>query len=149
MNALIRNLFGQQAGTRASASETTTHGPLTSVFLILHPFLCAIAPILHLYSRNLNEASALTALIFSAGALLGTGIVLLCVRLWQKSLVKAALVATLFNVLFYAYGWIFDFLMQHEPIKLSYDAWHAILITFCLAIVFVGRNLDSPVAAPF
>jgi hypothetical protein len=137
MKDFIRNLLGQQAGTYSGSSETTAYRPWARVFLILHPFLCAIAPILHLYSRNLNEASALTALIFSAGALLGTAVVLLLARLWQKSLIKAALIATLFNVLFYAYGLIFDFLMKHEPIKLSYDAWHVILITLCLAVVFM------------
>ena len=48
-------------------------------------------------------------------------------RLWQRNRAKAALIASLCGILFYSYGRGFDVLMQHEPLKLSYDAWHLVL----------------------
>ena len=100
-----------------------------------HPFLLAIVPIVYLYSRNQDEASVATALIFAAGALALTAVVMLATWLWQGSLLKAALLASLFNVLFFAYGHVFDFLMQHEPVSMSYDHWHLLLLAICITIL--------------
>ena len=47
--------------------------------------------------------------------------------------------ATTFNLLFYAYGWVFDFAMKHEPVKMPYDRWHFVLVVLGLTtVVTVG-----------
>ena len=68
------------------------------------------------------------------------GLAWLCLR----NPVKAAILASIFNVLFYAYGWVFEFLIQHEPFRWSYTAWHRVLLVGSYTIVItLGVLLHS------
>ncbi len=137
MQELIERLLGLMK--RPSGAHRVGTARQLSVFRaffwVAHPFLLAIAPIIHLYSRNMYEADALTALVFASGTVALTTVVLMGAWLWQRNVVKAALIASLFTLLFYAYGWVFDLVMKHEPIKLPYDAWHFVLLLVWLSIV--------------
>ena len=122
-------------GIEPPNADVRRNEQLRAIFIATGPLCLAIAPIVHLYSQNLNEADSSTALIFGGGAVLAMAICLGALRLWQRNLAKAALIASLCGILFYSYGRGFDVLMQHEPLKLSYDAWHFVLIVFVVATV--------------
>jgi hypothetical protein len=131
------SVFGGRGGDEGDLSDRRRNADRSSFgpFLVAHPFLLAIAPIVHLYSRNLNEADFGTVLVFCSGALLMSAVLLgiawLCLRQW----LKAALVVSTFNVLFFVYGWVYDFVLTHEPVRLPYMTWHWVLIICGYTIV--------------
>lgn len=77
-------------------------------FLVFHPFLFAIFPILFLFAYNIDEVPATDLLLPMLVAIIGTLILLLSLRLLTKSYNKIAIVASYFLVLFFSYGHIRD-----------------------------------------
>jgi hypothetical protein len=126
---------GRNVDHQSNADSATGNSLISRIFLAAHPCLLAVAPIVHLYSQNLYEADFGTMLIFAGGALALTALMYAVAWLCLRDSLKAALVVTAFNVLFYAYGWVYDFLMNHEPIRLPYMTWHWVLIIFSYTIV--------------
>ena len=103
------------------------------------PFLLGLVPILHLYSKNMYEASFSIAMLFVAASLSMTAVLFGAAWLWLRNAARAAVLVTVFNALFYTYGRVFDFLMQHEPITLPYSIWHLLLLVLnCAVVATVG-----------
>ncbi len=136
----LHELQEHDAGARVAHDWAAINKRAASVFIVIHPFLLCCAYFVSVFAK-FKQGKRSDCVDFFLRRLHGTGVVLFCARLWQKSLVKAALVTSLFNLLFYSYGWIFDFVMQHEPIKLSYDSWHVILLAAGAAILFTVGTL--------
>lgn len=70
----------------------------------LLPFLLAIAPILFLYSHNIEEVSPIHLLLPMSIAIVGTSILLFVLKLAIKDFNKAILITSLFWILFFSFG---------------------------------------------
>ena len=77
-------------------------------FLIIHPFLFAISPVLFLFAYNIDEVPAKDLLLPMFVVITSTLILLLSLRLITKNYNKIAIVATFFLALFFSYGHIRD-----------------------------------------
>jgi len=104
----------------------------------LHPFLFAVYPVLALLTLNAAEvapASAVRSLVVSVGLAL---VLLLSFRVFLRDTPKAAALASLALLLFFAYGHTYV-LMRQQP-ALSTIARHRVLITL-EAGVFVAAAI--------
>lgn len=72
--------------------------------LIFHPFLFAIYPPLFLLEHNLHELEPIEGLRAILVSLIVSAVIFLVLRLILKNWQRAALVTTVFMVMFYAYG---------------------------------------------
>lgn len=72
--------------------------------LILHPFLFAIYPPLFLLEHNLHELEPIEGLRAILISLIVSAFIFIVLRLLLKNWQRAALVTTVFMVMFYAYG---------------------------------------------
>ena len=77
-------------------------------FLIIHPFLFAIAPILFLFAYNIDEVSGTDLILPLLVAITGTLILMLSLRLITKDYNKIAIITSTFLILFFSYGHIRD-----------------------------------------
>lgn len=75
---------------------------------IIHPFLFAIFPILFLYCHNIEQALFSETLLPSITALGFTLVFVLLLRLILRDGKKAAIIGSIFMVLFFSYGHVFD-----------------------------------------
>jgi hypothetical protein len=76
---------------------------------VIHPFLFAIFPILFLFSRNIEQASFSETLLPSAIVLVFTVLLVLLLKWILKDSNKAGIIVSIFLVLFFSYGRIYDF----------------------------------------
>jgi len=111
-----------------------------SEYLILHPIIFAIFPILSLYTNNIEEvafASIVRSLIIS---LLGMVAILLFWYVVIRDLNKAAVLTTFFLILFFTYGHLYTFL----KVDLGLDASivrHRYLVVIYTGLFFAGTFL--------
>jgi hypothetical protein len=129
---------GELRSTKARPSR------LGELLIIVPPFLLGLVPILHLYAKNMYEAYFSIVMIFVAASMATTAVLFGAAWLWLRNASRAAVLVTVFNALFYSYGRLFDFLMQHEPTTLPYSTWHAVLLSFVAtmlvaAVIYVAR----------
>ncbi|MEE9316157.1 MAG: sulfatase-like hydrolase/transferase [bacterium] len=103
-------------------------------FLIFHPFLFAIFPILSLFAYNIEEVPAADLWLPISVALAGTLILLLSLRLITKSGNKIAIIATSFLILFFSYGHVRDAIFSPAA-KTSFGA--NIFLASLWAVLFV------------
>ena len=94
------------ATVRRRKTAATIRGRLFRVLPFLHPLLFAMTPILALYTTNVAEISPHEVLMPLAAAL-GLALMLLLISgLLLKNSRKAALIVSLFLVLFFYYGYV-------------------------------------------
>jgi len=117
--------------------------------LILHPFLFAIFPILFLYAHNKGQVSFSQTLLPSA-VVLGFALLLLLVsRLIFRDSKKAGVVVSIFLILFFSYGHVYN-IIQGCQIGILMGRHLYLLIVwaelFACGAYFItktGRNLHS------
>lgn len=83
-------------------------------WFVIHPFLFAIFPILFLFSHNLGEVSFSEILLPSAIVLGFTLLILLLGSAILKDSKKAGIIVSLFLVLFFSYGHVYDMVLYHQ-----------------------------------
>jgi hypothetical protein len=105
--------------------------------IIIHPFLFALFPILALLAYNITEVDPRVAVRSIVISLIGTIILLILIFLLTRSWKKAGLAATLFLVLFFSYGQVYEFLQQNTFFGFSFGR-HRFLILIYLLLLFVG-----------
>jgi hypothetical protein len=105
--------------------------------LILHPFAFAIFPILALLSTNITEVSPRVALRSLVISLTATLILLIITFIITRNWKKAALTTTLFLLLFYSYGQVYELLQKHPIIGFSLGR-HRYLIVIYALLILVG-----------
>lgn len=112
--------------------------------VIVHPFLIAILPILLIYTQNYAEADTPILFLLSGMSLAVTGAVMVVGRLLLRDWTRAACCATAYNLLFFTYGRLFDYLAGIKSLDLSYSTWHNILgvlyVSVLVATVFYLRR---------
>lgn len=86
----------------------------------LHPFLFAAFPVLFLFGKNVNLVQVEQIGIPLAFVLLFTLAIFLMSWLIFRSTYKAGLVTSLFVILFFVYGPVFQFI-QHKPLLGGYE----------------------------
>ena len=141
---------GNESEGRDALTEWLDKSSMGKLLGVIHPFLLAMAPIVFLYSRNMHQAQFLIALVFMGWALCITGALFAIALLWQRNAVRAALVVSAFNALFFMYGKMFDWLMKHQQFDLPYSVFHGLLLTLSLTVVVawgvaLKRSVFNPV----
>ena len=101
---------------------------------IIHPFLLAIFPILFLFSHNLGEASFLDIFVPMLIVLIATFLIFILLKFALKNSKKAGLITSVFLVLFFSYGHIYDLIiiMHGTSVEILVSLVIASLATFFL-----------------
>ena len=118
-------------------------------FLVFHPFLFAIFPILFLFAYNIDEIPATDLLLPMLIVIIGTLILLLSLRLITKNYNKIAIIASSFLILFFSYGYVRDLIWSYPRLQgrtsvtyfLAY-LWAFLLITLAFLIIKSRRNFS-------
>ncbi|MFC1848264.1 hypothetical protein ACFLXV_03020 [Chloroflexota bacterium] len=122
---------------------------LIAVFPFLYPPMFAMDPVLTLYASNVSEVSP-SEVFMPLVAALGLALTLLLLaRVLIRDIRKAALIATLFLVLFFFYGpilsiirgWAAPGVLQPTPWIILIIVWVIILISGIYLIIRTHRNL--------
>lgn len=118
--------------------------------LIIHPFLFAIYPIFFLFSYNIEQISLSEIFIPSAIVLGFTLLLLLLSGLIFRDDKKAAIIVSIFLILFFSYGHIYDLIMhwhigsfrigKHRYLLLN---WGMLFISAAYFIMKTGNNLHT------
>jgi hypothetical protein len=116
----------------------------------IHPFLLGIFPVLSLYLSNISETNfpaSVRSLLFALGM---TIVVHLLLRLIIRSSEKAALISSLFLILFFSYGHLYDLsqgfliggvrIVRHVTMT---GLWLVLLIAASVAIVRSKSTLQN------
>jgi len=81
-------------------------------FLVFHPFLFAIFPIVFLFAYNIDEVPATDLILPVLSVIVLTLILLLSLRLITKNYNKIAIITSYFMVLFFSYGRIWELIFS-------------------------------------
>ncbi|MHC1783409.1 MAG: hypothetical protein AB9891_11770 [Anaerolineaceae bacterium] len=87
--------------------------------ILFHPVLFGIFPILSFMASNINQARPELAYRSAVVSLVGCSLIYLIMKLVVKDTPRAALLATLFLVLFYSYGHVYSELETNTVLGLS------------------------------
>jgi hypothetical protein len=105
----------------------------------LHPFLAAAYPVMALWAMNVRQLVPVNDVLASlAVVLIGTGMLLLLIRLLLRQTARAALVTTLVVTLFFSYGYVWSAIHSALPQAL---ANHAVLLASWAAIALIGAGV--------
>lgn len=118
--------------------------------IVIHPFLFALYPILFLYSYNIDAvflSEALMPLLIASGFTL---ILFLFLNSFLKSKEKAALIGSLFLLLFFSYGHVYDSIAAFSIGGFEIGRHRYLLLTYLLVVscgVYLtmrrGKNLNT------
>ena len=112
---------------------------------LANPFLAAIFPILYLYGRNVDEVplgNTLTAILVVLAATL---VFLSILWLLLRDGVKAGFIASLWLVIFFAFGHVYDLIEGKSIAGLVVGRYSLLLIvTFAVALVPLGLAFRYP-----
>jgi hypothetical protein len=128
---------GSPSNPADSASPARTKR-LDWFLVFAHPFLISVAPIAALYAVNFEEADNEITFNLVGLAIVGTLGLFVIFRLLLGNLLRAASATSLFNVLFYSYGWIFEQLKKQTLLDLTDTSWHLAVGLFSLAVMVVA-----------
>lgn len=110
---------------------------------VIHPFLLALIPILHIVASNPGQASVADALIPALVSLCFTVIAFVGMRLVLKDPEAAGLVVSIFLALFFGTGHFVDFTLRHLS---GMSPWYlviaAALVTAAAVALLVARYRD-------
>ena len=103
---------------------------------IIHPFLFAILPIVFLYSENIHLLSP-TEIILPSIIVVGLSIIAyFSVGFILKNKNKAALIITLFVIVFFSYGHIYNIINASDLENIEIFKHRYLLIPFFGSLVF-------------
>ncbi|MDH5695681.1 MAG: hypothetical protein OEZ00_03620 [Dehalococcoidia bacterium] len=117
-------------------------------FLVFHPFLFAIFPILFLFAYNIDEVPATDLLLPISVALIGTLILLLSLRLITKNYNKIAIIVSFFLALFFSYGHVRDVIFPPAaktvvtPNLFLLSLWALLFVVGAFFIIKSHRNFS-------
>ncbi len=110
----------------------------------IHPLLFAIYPVLALYGHNITEVTADGVLRSLLISLAGGAILFVAMRLALRDTLKAGLVVTLFLVLFFTYGQVYNLLKESPLLALARHRYlivpYAGLFLLGLVAIFKARQ---------
>ncbi len=81
---------------------------------LVHPYLFAIAPIVHLYAHNFGQCDAREFGRYVAAALAITAMLLALAWLATRAVTKATCIVTVFLIVFMNYGRLYDYLVSEK-----------------------------------
>lgn len=96
---------------------------------VIHPFLIAVIPILHIVAGNPGQVRLADALLPVLVSLGFTVVAFAITRLVLKDREAAGLVVSLFLVLFFSTGHFVDFVLKHLSAK---SPWHLLIAAVCV-----------------
>ncbi len=106
--------------------------------IALHPLLFGLFPILFLYSQNIEQLSFSEILLPSG--MVAAFVAVLLPLLWlvlKKNIHKAAMVLSLFMVLFFSYGHVYN-MIEHRQIASLVIGRHRYLVILWAALLVIG-----------
>ena len=105
--------------------------------LPFHSFVFVAFQILTIYSINVNEAKFGIVLAVLAIALFFTAIFFFSFRLYIKDSKKTSIIITLYILLFFIYGRIYDMLLENPIIGLNVARNKYLLPLFCVMMILL------------
>jgi hypothetical protein len=113
--------------------------------LVLHPLLFAAAPVLSLMASNLQELHPVAGRRALLALVLGTALVLLLLGRWIREKQRAAMICSLFLLLFFSYGHVYFGLVTQSTrglfTRLGLVGNHLVLGISWLAFFAVGVGM--------
>jgi len=118
--------------------------------LIIHPFLFAIFPIFFLYAHNIGQVS-FSSTLFPSAVMLGLALLLLLLLSYLvfRDSKKAGVVVSIFLVLFFSYGHVYNIIPDCQIGILMGRHWYLLIVwaeLFACGAYFItktGRNLHN------
>lgn len=104
-------------------------------YIIIHPFLFALFPILFLVSHNIEQASLSEILLPSAFVLGITFLLILLSNLFAKDIKKVAVIISIFIILFFSYGHIYDLIVDWSVGSFEIGRHRYLLIIWGLILI--------------
>jgi hypothetical protein len=101
----------------------------------VHPFIFAVYPILALLGHNISEVNLEVAIRPVLIALVSTGVILILNRLVFKDWQKATLITTLYLILFFSYGHVYQFLRATPIFSINLGRHRYLTIVYCGVLV--------------
>ncbi len=101
---------------------------------LAHPLLVALAPVLFVCAHNANQVDASTAFAAVGGTLAGTLVVLALCALAFRDVVRGAILTSLFAVLFFLYGRMYEWAWEKKYLVTSV-ALHGTLVILCIVLL--------------
>jgi hypothetical protein len=122
--------------TTSMAAPSLGWRPIVArAFLYVHPLLMAALPILVLYVQN-REETELPIVLLLLGMATGMTVALVALaRLLVGNFLRATLFVSIFNLLFFTYGRVFDFAIGLTFLGISQSVWNKILLLASLGIL--------------
>lgn len=116
--------------------------------IVIHPFLITAFPILSLLAHNIDQINPISAWRPLLISLVGTAILLLLLKLVFRDWHQAGILCSLFVILFFTYGHLYQFIRNAIPFGPSIGR-HRVLIPVWLIIALLGvwlitRRLKKP-----
>ena len=105
-------------------------------FLIFHPFLFAVFPILFLFAHNIDEVPATDLFLPLIVAVVATLILLLIPRLITKNYNKIAIIISTILILFFSYGHVRDLIYSYF-LRLGGETRINILLLLLWGLIFI------------
>jgi len=116
-----------------------------------HPFLFALYPVFSLYARNIDRAPLSQAARVVLILLLAAVLLLTVLRLVTHSWQRAAIITSLFLVLFSSYGHVYNVLAGRHFLGLQLGRADTLAALYAASFIFLGwftwRKLKDPAAA--
>ncbi len=105
----------------------------------IHPYIFAIFPVLFLYSHNISQLSFISfaEVLLPLAISLGFAIISV-VLLWlifKKDSSKAGIIVSIFLILFFSYGRIYDLAANFKIGSLAFDRYIYLLITWFILLI--------------
>lgn len=104
---------------------------------LLHPFLLSVAPILALYALNVREVSVGRTLLPIAVSLTFTIVAFIILCKVLKNGYKAALVVSVFLILFFSYGHLIDVINNISKFKYAQTIIFSVYVVLLLDLVLL------------
>ncbi|MFH2012299.1 MAG: hypothetical protein ABIJ37_06330 [Pseudomonadota bacterium] len=104
--------------------------------LVIHPFLFAIFPVLFLFSHNIAYLEYFQTLLPAIVTLGFTILLLLFFRLILKDNKKAGIVVSIFLILFFSYGHIFNIMQDWKVGSFVIGRDSCLLLIFCILFAY-------------
>lgn len=104
----------------------------------IHPILLAVHPVLFLYQNNLSKVEFKFIVLPMAITLLGAASAWALLSVATRNVIKAGLTVSLFLVLFFSYGHVFNLTRDKQVFHLMVNHRLLLPIWFCLFLANSG-----------
>jgi hypothetical protein len=109
---------------------------MKKIFKIFHPSLFAAYPLIFIFSNNLSEINIKDLFIYLFISIVGSIFLLLILLLTFKSYEKASILTSIYLLLFFSYGYIYDLILGIVILNIKIGRASFLLSFYLLIIIY-------------